>query len=425
MNRWGFCLLVLYAIFFRFCCKAQPPEASDPENGMSNFQPSLAVVIGILCLMFSLTFFILMYAKFCHRRASVHGDPEIHPARISSRSRFSGIDKTVIESLPFFRFSSLRGSKEGLECAVCLSKFEDVEILRMLPKCKHAFHINCIDHWLEKHSSCPLCRRRVNPDDQTIFANSNSMRLLTNQPELGEESNIELFVEREEEHHGSSRFSIGSSFRKIEKGIKEEEFPIQKEAQDSDGDDDDKVYHKHNHKIIVSDVVFKNRWSNVSSSDLMFLKSEMLSSMSSRRFNWESQIEQVPTARAIENEEIINIKEEMERKISIESKVGVLNKINTASDIGPSYTSDSAGNSTQTSKYVNPGEKRSMSEITAVSRYGDWGMKAMFFRDSSLLENNVKEERVRQLWLPIARRTVKWFVNRERRSQNKQQPLDV
>ena len=120
-----------------------------------------------------------------------------------------------------FRFSSLKASKDGLECAVCLSKFEDIEVLCLLPKCK----LNCIDYWLEKHSSCPLCRHRVNSEDLKLITYSNSIRFLwnnssysNNQSELREDSNIELYVQREESQRGSSRFSIGSCFRKIEKG---------------------------------------------------------------------------------------------------------------------------------------------------------------------------------------------------------------
>ncbi|XP_028781090.1 E3 ubiquitin-protein ligase ATL42 [Neltuma alba] len=417
MNHLGFHLLVLYLIFFRFSCEAQVSNSAPSQDAVSNFRPSLAVVIGILSFMFVLTFSLLMYAKCCTRGASsVHGNPESQPWLIRTRStRFSGIDKTVIESLPFFRFSSLKGSKEGLECAVCLSKFEDVEILRLLPKCKHAFHINCIDNWLENHSSCPLCRHRVDPEDQTIFTYSNSLRLLINggPAELGEESNVGLFVQREEEEEqngSSSRINFGSSFRRILKGSsKEEELPIQKPAHDDD--DHRKVYHKLKHRITVSDFVLKNRWSNVSSSDLMFLNSEMIGSTSSVRFNSsESQGESG-------NEQPMNLKEEMERKVSFENKVrnGLKNNNNLNSG------SDSAGKLSATSKYMNPDEKRSVSDITAVSRFEALGMKNGTLNKgsySSLVDqNNVKEERVRQIWLPIAKRTVQWFVNREKRFQ--------
>ncbi|KAK2451932.1 RING/U-box superfamily protein [Trifolium repens] len=397
MNQLGINLLIL-SIFFFYHVRAQTQSTPSSQDVVSNFQPSLVVVIGILGLMFSLTFILLIFAKVCHRRQLLPLSDDQNnqfPTLMRSRSRFSGIDKTAIESLPFFKFSSLKGSKEGLECSICLSKFEDIEILRLLPKCKHAFHIDCIDHWLEKHSSCPICRHKVNIEDQTTFAYSNSLRML-----VSEESNIEIFVQREEENdqHGSSRFSIGSSFRKFGKGnTKEEELLIQKGTkEESDLIEHNhtcqcridtghainqkcqcyRAYHKHNHQITISDVVFKHRWSNVSSSDLMFLNSEMINATSSNRFN------------------------NMESKISFESKV--------------------SGNFSHVEKYVNnhhDGEKRSVSEITAVSRFRDLDMKKRVIEDSSLVENKLREEKLRKLWFPIVRRTTEWFVNREKRSQ--------
>lgn len=384
---------------------------------VSNFQPSLAVVIGILSVMFSVTFVLLVYAKFCHRAGSTtagSGDQENPAALTRSRSRFSGIDKTVIESLPFFRFSSLKGSKQGLECAVCLSKFEDIEILRLLPKCRHAFHIDCIDYWLEKHSSCPLCRHKVSAEDPANFTYTNSMRLMS-QSDMRQDSNLELFVQREAGIQGSSsRFSIGSSFRKIFKSNKEEE--IQEEAEKQ------KILHKFNHRIIASDVVLKNRWSNVSSSDLMFLNSEMLNDLSSNRF---SSLELEGTgqaattaARTFESGEIMKIKEEMDRKRLFESKLSSIDKNSLVSVPGHPSTAPVESGSVQQSKIMLPADKRSMSEITGVSRFGDSSARNRH-REMSLIEGgDFKDERMRQIWLPIARRTVQWFANRERRSQN-------
>ncbi|XP_022754998.1 E3 ubiquitin-protein ligase ATL42-like [Durio zibethinus] len=426
MNRLTVISIVLF--FQLFLVDAQSPSREmDPTSGdaVSNFQPSLAVVIGILCVVFSLTLFLLVFAKYCHRRATVHGD---HDPRIlhRTRSRFSGIDKKVIESLPFFRFSSLKGSKQGLECAVCLSKFEDIEILRLLPQCKHAFHINCIDQWLEKHSSCPLCRQKVNAEDPTIFTYSNSMRFLWNQSELREDSNIELYVQREQENHGSSRFRIGSSFRKTEKGNIENEVLIKQEDADNEDDDDDddgRVLHKFNHKIIVSDVVLKNRWSSVSSSDLLFLNSEMLNDMSSNRFSsLEINDGQVTKTKTIENEQIMKIKEELEIKRLFESKVGSINKNNPVSAPVLPSTSNSEATSSHKSRIINQAEKRSMSEITALSRFRDVSTRKRT-SESSFSDTYTKEERIRRLWLPIARRTVQWFANREKRSQQSQDTI--
>ncbi|PRQ46657.1 putative transcription factor C2H2 family [Rosa chinensis] len=422
MFRSSLIVLLLFISVPFMDAEAQSVGGYDSETDQSNFQPSVAVVIGILALMFALTFVLLVYAKFCHRRVSVHGNHHLEGGRIGTSSRFSGIDKTVIEALPFFRFSNLKGSKEGLECAVCLSKFEDIEVLRLLPKCKHAFHIDCIDHWLEKHSSCPLCRHKVSSEDLTFIAYSNSMRVLwDSQSERREDSNIELFVQREEDHRGSSRFSVGSSFRKMEKGVdKGEELLIQEEAGIlKEDDDDDKVLHRHKHKIVVSDFVFQNRWSNLSSSDLIFLNSEMLNTMSSSRFSTSARLnnEQFSPKEATGNDEIMKIREEMEMKRLFENKVSsTMNKNSTtlAASTLPTHASSS----------MNQGEKRSMSEITALSRFGNWGIKNRT-KEPSLLGNNVKEERMRRLWLPIARRTVQWFANREKRSEQPQHSSNV
>ncbi|KAF7851857.1 hypothetical protein BT93_L2017 [Corymbia citriodora subsp. variegata] len=402
----------------------QDSFSSSSQDMVSNFQPSLAVVIGILSVMFSITFVMLVYAKFCHRAgpATAGGGNQENPTALAqSRSRFSGIDKTVIESLPFFRFSSLKGSKEGLECAVCLSKFEDIEILRLLPKCRHAFHIDCIDYWLEKHSSCPLCRHKVSAEDPENFTYTNSMRLMS-ESDMRQDSNLELFVQREEGIRGSSsRFSIGSSFRKIFRGTKEEE--IQEEAENR------KILHKLNHRIIASDVVLKNRWSNVSSSDLMFLNSEMLNDLSSSRFSSlePEGVGQAATvaARTFESVEIMKIKEEMDRKRLFESKFSSIDKNSLGSVPGHPSTSAVDAESGQRSKIMSPADKRSMSEITGVLRFGDSSTRNRQREMSSLEGGDFKEERMRQIWLPIARRTVRWFANRERRSQDTHRPTQT
>ncbi|XP_009360247.1 RING-H2 finger protein ATL79-like [Pyrus x bretschneideri] len=49
------------------------------------------------------------------------------------------------------------------ECAICLSEFEEGEGIRVIGRCKHGFHAQCIQEWLSSHSSCPTCRRTCLP----------------------------------------------------------------------------------------------------------------------------------------------------------------------------------------------------------------------------------------------------------------------
>ncbi|KAM0871206.1 hypothetical protein ACQ4PT_039576 [Festuca glaucescens] len=46
-------------------------------------------------------------------------------------------------------------------CAVCLGEMEDGELGRLLPACRHVFHVGCIDAWLRLSSTCPVCRSAV------------------------------------------------------------------------------------------------------------------------------------------------------------------------------------------------------------------------------------------------------------------------
>uniref|UniRef100_A0A0X3Q0B7 RING finger protein 150 n=2 Tax=Schistocephalus solidus TaxID=70667 RepID=A0A0X3Q0B7_SCHSO len=46
------------------------------------------------------------------------------------------------------------------QCAVCIELFQPHDVIRSLP-CKHFYHKACIDPWLLKHRSCPLCKQNI------------------------------------------------------------------------------------------------------------------------------------------------------------------------------------------------------------------------------------------------------------------------
>lgn len=73
----------------------------------------------------------------------------------------SGLDQASIDALPVFHYRDIVGLKEPFDCAVCLCEFTELDQLRLLPLCSHAFHISCIDTWLLANSTCPLCREAI------------------------------------------------------------------------------------------------------------------------------------------------------------------------------------------------------------------------------------------------------------------------
>ncbi|GAA0153105.1 hypothetical protein LIER_11419 [Lithospermum erythrorhizon] len=72
----------------------------------------------------------------------------------SARRRCFG--QTIVEQV--------KGDDEDgneMQCAVCLYEVCKGEKYRVLPKCKHVYHVSCIDSWLQTNPSCPICRCEV------------------------------------------------------------------------------------------------------------------------------------------------------------------------------------------------------------------------------------------------------------------------
>jgi hypothetical protein len=51
-------------------------------------------------------------------------------------------------------------SADDAICGVCLSEYEENDVLRIL-FCRHHFHQQCVDTWLLQKNTCPTCRRSI------------------------------------------------------------------------------------------------------------------------------------------------------------------------------------------------------------------------------------------------------------------------
>ncbi|KAK7290869.1 hypothetical protein RIF29_05610 [Crotalaria pallida] len=153
----------------------------------------LLIAIVSLSIVLVLVFALHLYARFvlrrqARRRAAIHqlSLTVAHAHAQNNEPRNTGLDPLLINALPMFIFKQKeqpgqitenQGFKSGsataahvvvddgsmVECAVCLSALEDEEMVRLLPNCKHTFHVGCIDTWLASHSTCPICRTKVEP----------------------------------------------------------------------------------------------------------------------------------------------------------------------------------------------------------------------------------------------------------------------
>ncbi|RWW75471.1 hypothetical protein BHE74_00016514 [Ensete ventricosum] len=152
---------------------APATHSRDAGDDLYNDKVMLAAVISLSVVIF-FVFFLHIYARWLIRRQRpvvrrvvVFREP-LHLRSVATfpghtteiRLSISGVDPKVVASLPVFVYKS-REHQHGLDCVVCLSAMEEDDCARLLPACKHAFHVGCIDTWLMSHATCPICRAPV------------------------------------------------------------------------------------------------------------------------------------------------------------------------------------------------------------------------------------------------------------------------
>ncbi|KAF9673269.1 hypothetical protein SADUNF_Sadunf10G0006700 [Salix dunnii] len=131
------------------------------------------VIILMVCLHLYARWYLIRARQRQIRRARnsrthlvFYVDSDQNPTNVTTQVT-RGLEETVLKSLPVFVYSG-KTHQDPIECAVCLSEFEENETGRTLPKCNHSFHIECIDMWFHSHSTCPLCRSPVEPVTENL-----------------------------------------------------------------------------------------------------------------------------------------------------------------------------------------------------------------------------------------------------------------
>ncbi|TYJ95946.1 RING-H2 finger protein ATL13 [Cucumis melo var. makuwa] len=186
---------------------AQPPPLAQSSgfNLENKVSPSVLLIIIILAIVFFVSGLLHLLVRFLWT-PPLHRDPESSDNVTAFQGQLqqlfhlhdSGVDQSFIDTLPVFHYKAIIGSKSPFDCAVCLCEFEPEDKLRLLPKCSHAFHTECIDTWLLSHSTCPLCRSSLLPDHFSPHTTCSPIVLVL---ESGSESSRDIVSDREITNH--------------------------------------------------------------------------------------------------------------------------------------------------------------------------------------------------------------------------------
>ncbi|KAK4568577.1 hypothetical protein RGQ29_004121 [Quercus rubra] len=94
------------------------------------------------------------------RGSNQHGDIMVQRSRKFGAKMISNED---LKKLPCFDYEAAEKGTSCVDCAVCLENFKMGDKCRLLPDCRHSFHVQCIDSWLLKTPICPICRTCIIP----------------------------------------------------------------------------------------------------------------------------------------------------------------------------------------------------------------------------------------------------------------------
>ncbi|KAK1313681.1 E3 ubiquitin-protein ligase RING1 [Acorus calamus] len=147
------------------CGGPHPPPPPPAAHSNQLFLFSIVSAFGFLALLVIVCYVVCLRHRRT-RRSTAGGPPsdaneEEGPVHHVWYIRTVGLDESVIGSISSCVYKRGEGLIDGSDCSVCLNEFRDGELVRLLPKCSHAFHRSCVDTWLRSHVNCPLCRAPI------------------------------------------------------------------------------------------------------------------------------------------------------------------------------------------------------------------------------------------------------------------------
>ncbi|CAH1442386.1 unnamed protein product [Lactuca virosa] len=175
----------------------------------------MATIIALFIVL--ILFFLLhIYAKWLwHRRQQgidAHSNGRLQDQHSGVTSLRRGLDASFLKTIPVIQFEA-KDFKDSLECSVCLSEVEEGEKARILPKCNHAFHAECIDMWFHSHITCPICRNPVQEQAgvsmESLLENHRTQEQWTNGGDShGDETEVSTLTSQLEEANNQHQVPI-------------------------------------------------------------------------------------------------------------------------------------------------------------------------------------------------------------------------
>ncbi|KAK3224304.1 hypothetical protein Dsin_011329 [Dipteronia sinensis] len=136
---------------------------SSPDSYVYHQYLSLCLtIITMVVIVFMLLITALYYCFFSRlNRFPDHQQNHDHHATTSRQANHRELEAIAVFTYGTVSLPSSTLSSECEICAICLDEYVQEDTIRVLRRCKHMFHKDCIDEWMRKRSMnfiCPICR---------------------------------------------------------------------------------------------------------------------------------------------------------------------------------------------------------------------------------------------------------------------------
>lgn len=151
-------------------------SSDDSSSDMGRYSYGIGVSVGIILIIVVIT----LLSNFCTRSSNNNNNNNIRtplpsdntslrivtaqPDDEESVATVAGLDAATLRRFPKLLYSHAKLHKESINstssccCSICLADYKDRDMLRLLPDCGHLFHLKCVDPWLRRNPTCPMCR---------------------------------------------------------------------------------------------------------------------------------------------------------------------------------------------------------------------------------------------------------------------------
>lgn len=124
----------------------------------------MAVTLGILFFFITISTLVTFFcarSQFhllppSRRRLETTTEPDVE----------RGLDEATLRSYPKVVYRELPSPEKATTaacCSICLADYKESDVLRRLLECGHLFHVRCVDPWLRRNPTCPVCRTSPMP----------------------------------------------------------------------------------------------------------------------------------------------------------------------------------------------------------------------------------------------------------------------